>query len=233
MEGDFTLQDIYSAIEMEDGFESEKKALQGMLGSADSWGIFGNAEMPPLLVPGKLSILDFSLTSQNVRALMLAIISRKLFSDRTKARRKEELAEMEFLEGVRVPMPWLLIDEAHNFLPSDRKTPSSDILSKIVKEGRQPGISLVFATQRPMKLHPDALSQGDVIISHRLTSKADVDSLKAIMQTYMMFDITKYINELPKLKGTAIVLDDNSERIYKIRVRPRQSWHAGSSATSI
>jgi hypothetical protein len=68
-----------------------------------------------------------------------------------------------------------------------------------------------------------------MIISHRLTAKPDIDSLKAIMQTYMLYDISKYIDELPKLKGTAIILDDNSERIYKIRMRPRQSWHAGAS----
>jgi len=72
-----------------------------------------------------------------------------------------------------------------------------------------------------------------MIISHRLTAKNDIDSLKQIMQTYMLFDITKYINELPKLKGTAIVLDDNSERIYKVRIRPRRSWHAGESPTAI
>jgi hypothetical protein len=72
-----------------------------------------------------------------------------------------------------------------------------------------------------------------MIISHRLTTKADIEALKAIMQTYMLYDISKYINELPKLKGTAIILDDNSERLYKIRVRPRQSWHAGASPVAI
>jgi hypothetical protein len=72
-----------------------------------------------------------------------------------------------------------------------------------------------------------------MILSHRLTGKSDVESLKAIMQTYLLYDIGKYISELPKLKGVAIILDDNSERLYKIRMRPRQSWHAGSSPTAI
>ena len=72
-----------------------------------------------------------------------------------------------------------------------------------------------------------------MIISHRLTAKNDVEALKAIMQTYLLYDISKYINELPKLKGVAIILDDNSERLYKIRMRPRQSWHAGSSPVAV
>jgi hypothetical protein len=130
-------------------------------------------------------------------------------------------------------MVWILIDEAHNFIPDEGKPASLDILLKLVREGRQPGITLVLATQRPEKLHPDALAQTDLIISHRLTAKGDVDALRAIMQTYMLYDIAKYINELPKLKGVCIVLDDNSERLYTGRIRPRQSWHAGASPVAI
>ncbi len=145
----------------------------------------------------------------------------------------EEYAEIEMLKIKKAPMPWFFIDEAHNFLPSDGRTAATDILNKIVKEGRQPGISLVFVTQRPEKLNQDALAQSDLIIAHRLTAKADIDALRSIMQTYMLYDIAKYINELPHLKGAAIILDDNSERIYKVMIRPRQSWHAGSSPTAL
>ena len=157
----------------------------------------------------------------------------KIFIERVEARRREELADIEVAAIKRTPMPWIFIDEAHNFLPADGDTPATETLNRIVKEGRQPGITLVFATQRPEKLHPDALAQTDMIISHRLTAKNDVDALKAIMQTYLLYDIGKYINELPKLKGVAIILDDNSERMYKVRMRPRQSWHAGSSPVAI
>ena len=232
MKGAYSIEDMISAIKSESGFDNEKLALENMLGAAKTWGIFGSA-VPDVLEGGKISVLDFSLTPQNVRSLLLALISRRVFGERTKARRLEELGEMELSPGNKMPMPWLLIDEAHNFLPEGERSPASEILGKIVKEGRQPGISLVLATQRPEKLHSDALAQCDMIISHRVTAKPDIDALKTIMQTYMLFDITKYMNELPKLKGTAIILDDNSERIYKIRMRPRQSWHAGTSPSVI
>lgn len=233
MSSPFSIDDVIRALPEESGFGGEKNILRGMLESAKTWGVFGNGGMPPLLVPGKLSVLDFSLTPQNARSLLVAVIARKIFTERTAARRREEIGEMEFSGGSGVPLPWILVDEAHNFLPADEQSPSSEVLGKIVKEGRQPGISLVLATQRPMKLHPDALSQCDVVLSHRLTAENDVASLKSIMQTYVLFDIGKYINELPKLKGSAIVLDDNSERVYKIRVKPRQSWHAGASARAL
>lgn len=231
--GDFTIDSIIDSIRKSSASEVEKAALENRFEAAKDWGIFGSSRVPPLLEPGKMTVLDISLTPQNVRALLVGLACNKIFVERVAARRKEELAEIEITALKRTPMPWIFIDEAHNFLPAEGNTPATDTLNRIVKEGRQPGITLVFATQRPEKLHPDALAQTDMIISHRLTAKNDVDALKSIMQTYLLYDIGKYINELPKLKGVAIILDDNSERLYKIRMRPRQSWHAGSSPVAI
>ena len=233
LSGAYDINDITSRIEKLSGFEKERLALENRFELAKTWGIFGQSDLPNILEPGKISVLDVSLTPQNVRALLLSILGRRIFSERTTARRKEELAEIEFSTSRRIPMPWILIDEAHNFIPSEGSSPSMETISKIAKEGRQPGISLVLATQRPEKLHQDVLAQTDLLLSHRLTAKNDIESLKSIMQSYMLFDINKYINELPKLKGSGIILDDNSERIYKMRIRPRQSWHAGASPVAL
>lgn len=229
----YTIDAIMEVVGKTEGFESERLALQNRFEAAKGWGIFGSARMPLLLDGGRLSILDISVTPQNVRALLVSLISRKIFEERTVARRKEELAETEGIEIKRTPMCWIFIDEAHNFVPDEGHPASMDIILKMVREGRQPGITLVMATQRPEKLHPDALAQTDMIISHRLTAKGDIDALRAIMQTYMLYDIAKYINDLPKLKGVALILDDNSERLYTTRIRPRQSWHAGASPVAI
>jgi hypothetical protein len=91
----------------------------------------------------------------------------------------------------------------------------------------------LLITQRPEKLHEDALSQADMVLSHMLTSKADLDALRAVMQTYAMNDIEEYMNSLPKTKGAALMMDDNSERIFTLHVRPRLSWHAGGSPSAI
>lgn len=228
-----SIDEIIKEIEKKEGFEKEKIVLKNYFEAAKSWGIFGESKVPSLMEGSKISIIDVSLTPDNVRALLVSLIGKKIFIERTKARRIEEYSEIEMLRFKKSPMPWFYIDEAHNFLPNDGKTAATDILNKIVKEGRQPGISLVFVTQRPEKLNQDALAQSDLIIAHRLTAKTDIDALRSIMQTYMLYDIASYINELPHLKGAAIVLDDNSERIYKVMIRPRQSWHAGASPTAL
>ena len=134
-----------------------------------------------------------------------------------------------------MPLVWLFIDEAHEFLPHESvsKTPSSDALIQILREGRQPGLSIVLATQQPGKIHTDAITQSDIVLSHRVTAELDVKALNAITQSYLYSSITDKINSLPKLKGSAIILDDNSERIYPMRVRPRFTWHGGEAPMAI
>ena len=131
------------------------------------------------------------------------------------------------------PLVWIFIDEAHEFLPLHGKTIATDSLVQLLREGRQPGISLVLATQQPGQIHKDAMTQSDIVISHRVTSQADVQALNFIMQSYLIEDIKRYMDELPSSKGSAIILDDNSERIYSMKIRPRFTWHGGEAPTAI
>ncbi len=236
MEGDYTVDDIISRIERDTRSSSrEKMALVNRFSAARTWGIFSEegTRIEDLLVPGSASVLDFSLQEPSVRNLLLGILAKKIYSARVAARKEEEIALMEGGKTRKVPMVWLVIDEAHQFVPSEGSTPASDPLLTLVTQGRHPGISCVFITQRPNKLHETVISQADLVISHRLTAKADLDALGSVMQTYLLEDIRKSISRLPKTKGSGLILDDNSERLYKIQVRPRKSWHAGESPVAV
>jgi hypothetical protein len=127
----------------------------------------------------------------------------------------------------------MFIDEAHEFLPLNKKTIATDALVQLLREGRQPGISLVLATQQPGQIHRDVMTQSDLVISHRVTSAQDLDALNQIMQSYLLSGIKQYMDDLPSLKGSAIILDDNSERIYPMRIRPRFTWHGGEAPTAV
>ncbi len=233
---DFLLSDIIDAIEKDEKSDpKERQALANRFAAAEGWGIFSAeaTSIEKFLVPGIATVLDVSLQEWNVRNLMLAILARKLYEARTAARREEEIAALEGEVKRKVPLVWLLMDEAHNFLPSDSETAATSALLTLVRQGRQPGISTVFITQRPNRLHEDAIAQSDFVLAHRLTAKQDLDALGTIMQTYLLEDIRKLIADMPKTKGAAIILDDNSERLFAIQVRPRQSWHAGGTASAL
>ena len=237
LRGDYSIDEIIDEIESDKrSDDKEKLALENRFVSAKGWGIFSEKATPieEFLKPGITTILDVSLQEWNVRNLMIGILSREIYEARVSARREEELAIIGGEEIKKVPMTWMIFDEVHNFIPSGGETTAAthEMLT-LIKQGRQPGISLVLITQRPNKLHEDAISQSDIVISHRLTAKPDLDALSAVMQTYLLFDIRKSISTLPKLKGAAVVLDDNSERLFNIQVRPKQSWHAGASPIAI
>ncbi|MEM5793338.1 MAG: ATP-binding protein [Candidatus Aenigmatarchaeota archaeon] len=214
-----------------------KSSLENMLTIADQWGVFGEegVKIEDIVKPCSINVFDVSrlraTEAWSVRNLLVALICRKIYYQRVIARKQEELAKMgEIKLEKRYPMVWLIIDEAHQFIPAEGMTVSSRPILDIIKQGREPGISFVPMTQMPNKVHQEVISQCDMVISHRLTSKNDLQSLQAVMQNYLIEDLTKSIDSLPKWKGTAIVLDDNSERIYEVQIRPRFSWHAGESA---
>jgi uncharacterized protein len=233
---EYSIRDIIKEVEADQkSDEKERMALENRFMAAEGWGIF-SAQATPIeefLKPGAATVLDISLQEWNIRNLMLGILLREIYEARTAARREEEIATMEGEFVKKIPMTWILIDEAENFIPADKQTSATRDIQVLLRQGRQPGISVVLITQRPNKIHEDCISQADLVISHRLTAKPDLNALSTIMQTYLLFDIKKSISELPKTKGTALILDDNSERLFNIRVRPRMSWHAGGSPVAL
>ncbi len=226
---------ILQVIEQFDFPGNVKNRLKNRFMSARDWGIFGEeSSLEKFTKRGELSILDVSVFGEmgsgwSVRALVVGLLGKRILRERMTARRIEEIDEMEGLAENEMPIVWMLIDEAHEFLPAEGETAASHPLMRWVKIGREPGVSLVLATQQPAKLHPDALSQCDIILSHRLTSRQDIEALGNIMHTYMRHDIQHYIDALPDQKGVGLLLDDNSERIYPVQMRPRKSWHAGGT----
>ena len=156
------------------------------------------------------------------------------------ARKKEEtdavsqgINYLSLKQKREMPLIWMFVDEVHEFLKENEKTPATDALIQLLREGRQPGISLVMATQQPGALHRDAITQSDIVIAHRVTSEVDLKALNNMMQSYLLASINQYMDDLPKLKGSAIILDDNSERIYPMRIKPRFTWHGGEAPSAV
>jgi hypothetical protein len=237
----YSIQEIIKEIESDSRTEQKvKDALTGLFGVAQDWGVFEKEGTPidSFFEGGKISVIDIShylraSSGWSVRSMVIGLLARKIFQSRLMARKAEE---MEYITGEKrksSPMVWVMIDEAHQFIPNDGTTAASEPMLTLIKEGREPGISLVLITQIPNKLHSDALAQSDLVIAHHLTSESDMKALRGIMQTYAMKDIEEYMNTLPRKKGVALILDDNSERIYTIQIRPRLSWHAGGSPMAI
>ncbi len=247
---DYSIDDIIATVKANPQADPKtKSAIENLFLNAKNWGIFDESgtEIAAISKGGQVTVLDVSCYATmpggwKIKALAVGLISKKLFVDRMIARKNEEFDEVhgsvhyfgeERKKKIDFPLVWLVIDEAHEFLPVTGKVASSDALITILREGRQPGISLILATQQPGKIHTDVLTQADTVIAHRITARLDVDALGTLMQSYMREGLTKQLDNLPSVKGAAIVFDDTNERMYPMRLRPRLTWHGGSSPTAI
>jgi uncharacterized protein len=252
---DFTLQDIMAEIKASTEFPQEQKMeVLAMFKLAENWGIFADTstEIGFLAAPGEISVLDVSCyatmpSGWDVKAMAIGLVAKHLFISRMLSRKDEEYkmikrqstfasADIKMPEqAVKMPLVWLVIDEAHEFLPVDEKNrnAATEPLKIIMREGRQPGLSLILATQQPGKIHTDVMTQSDIVISHRVTADIDIKSLMLLAQSYNRDGLMEAMEDLPKLKGTAIVFDDLNESIHQIKVRPRVSWHGGGSPNAL
>lgn len=223
----FTVKDIMEEIELDPKIKDvTKEALANKLEMVNEWNIFSKEYNPleKLLDPASVNVLDLSTVGggrQDFRNLIVSVLCKNIFSKRIKARKKEEL-------GIRSEFPhvWLMIDEAQNFIPSGKTSLSKDILIRWVKEGRQPGLSFVAATQQPSALDNEILSQCDIIMSHKITMKDDVSALNRLSQDYMGSEFKTFIRKIQRV-GEVVMVDDERERVSMVQIRPRRSRHGG------
>lgn len=246
----YELERIIDAIKNDpESDQLVKNILMNQFEKAQGWGIFSKEGTPlkELVAPGQVTVLDVSpyatiASGWAIKALVVGLIAKNLFNQRMIARKAEEFktvdAAMHYFtkkneEKLEDPLVWIALDEAHELLPREGKTAATDALITILREGRQPGISLILASQQPGKIHTDVMTQADTVIAHRLTAKIDVDALGQLMQSYMRQGLDQELNILPHLKGAALIFDDANERLFPIQMRPRFTWHGGGSPLAI
>lgn len=237
----FGIDDIIKTIENDKESDTiAKQAMVNRLRAAKTWGLLEKegTKIKDIARPGQITIIDVSSYRQAIgmegtRDIIVALLGKKLFEERMLYRKEEEI---RLVQGGKkesaMPIVWMLVDEAHMFMPKDEDNIALWVLLEWVRVGRQPGLSLVLATQRPNKLHPDCLSQCDLFISHRMTAQPDVEAVSQLRPSYLHQDFDKYYMEMPRGKGYALVLDDNTEKLWMVKIRPRFSWDGGVTASA-
>lgn len=245
----FSIEDVIFFVKNDDKLDSKTKlAVINRFENCITWGIFSVKAQPikNILQGGKVIVMDLSAYvampgGWEIKALTLGILAKKIFVERMLTRKREELfdiinkSQVVKKEEVEddLPMPWLIVDEAHEFLPRDEVAPSSQALITILREGRQPGVSLILATQQPAKIHTDAITQSDIVLAHRLTASFDLEALDKIFLSYDSKGSKNLFNSMPRVKGCAIIMDDKNERLHTMQVKPRITWHGGEDPNAI
>jgi hypothetical protein len=123
----------------------------------------------------------------------------------------------------------IVIDEAHNLCSPDPSTPVERLLTErivqIAAEGRKFGLWLVLSTQRPSKVHPNALSQCDNVAIMRMNAPLDLAALGdafGFIPTELLAGATGFA------QGQAIFAGGFSAQPQVVQMRDRITVEGGS-----
>lgn len=234
---DYSVDEIIESLMGKEGIKEEvKMVLENFFNMAKSWNLFGieGVKIDDIAREGKITVIDLSPFPDELKRIIVSVLSRKIFYGRIDERKKYEEAVINKKDvKEKIPLTWVAIDEAHIFIPEKECISKNVLVNQWLRQGRQLGLSMILATQRPSSLDREVFSHSDIIISHRLTSHEDLEALNTIRPSYMNAKIGEAIKKIGDEKGTAIIIDDNSESVHVIKVRPRLSWHGGDEVTAM
>lgn len=204
-----SLQGMREHVSASDAPSSAVRGAVNHIDLAASWGVFdANGLAVEDLASPAVTVVDVSGLDTAPANAVVRALARGLYRAR--------------VAGTTDRLPWLLVDEAQAFLGGV----AADPLETLISRGRSPGTSLVLATQRPGSLPDVAVSQSDVLVAHRLTSRADLDALERARPTYVPDTLTECI---PEKRGSVLVVDDVTETTHTATVRRRHTPHGGGS----
>ena len=197
-------------------------------------------KLEELLKPGYLSILLLHKIPDDLRLIIASSLIKKIIENRIQASEieKHKLITGETKDSIfdknYIPPCWIVIDEAQNILPAERKNPASELLVKLVREGRNFGISFMFTTQQPSAIDSRILAQVDTMIIHRLTVQQDIEYVKRNVKSALPDEIKysgrnlAFDESLRSLDvGQALVSNTELDRAFFMDVRPRITIHGG------
>ncbi|RXK48638.1 ATP-binding protein [Halorientalis pallida] len=209
-----TLDGMRTVIDAVDASNTDKRAAINHVDMAEAWGVFDADGLTAQDLAGpEITVVNVAGMDTDPMNAVVRGIGEALYQAR----------ETETVDR----LPWLLLDEAHTFFQGV----AGSALSTILTRGRAPGVSLVVATQRPSAVPEVGISQSDVLLSHRLTSEADLDALQAAQPTYVNSSLADE-DRMPTDTGEVVIVDDSTESVHAAQVRRRDTPHGGDSPSA-
>lgn len=205
-----------------------------------------------LIRSGVLSILSLARLEPDLRTTVTAVIVKAMMKERRDAAFLEKRLALESLteenrrdiQGAKdkyISRSILVLDEAQILLPAEGSSSARKALESFVLEGRNYGLSLWLATQRPSgAISPAARSQVDIFMIHRLSVREDIAGMKDALQSDLPTKIScnRKILEFEDLirgldTGQAVISSADtqgpSNRAFVANIRPRVTCHGGKA----
>jgi hypothetical protein len=249
---DYEIEDLLNCIrtdqEIQGNYQSEtRRALAQQLTTYARNPLFlaAGTGLRDLIKPGVLSVIVMNKMSDELRLVLITALVRRIMRARIEASElekdlairsvsSEERANTEEMLRQSIPSCWVAADEAQNFLPSEKRTSAAEILVRLVREGRNYGISFAITTQQPTAIDARIMAQVDTLISHKLTIQNDIEYVRRNLKSRNP-DEVRYGNSILAFDdvlrsldvGQALVSNTEADRTFLVDIRPRVSVHGG------
>lgn len=246
--------------------QTTRESLRRRLESVRRLPVFSDQgfDVKRLIVPGQISVLLLRELDNQLRSVLVALIVKKMMQLRGAAEQQERVRGVHLARAAKLRESgdsprheeeaaeeagrraqeglkrcWLIIDEAHNYIPATENVPSRKPLKKYVDEGRNLGLSIVVATQQPSGLDPSIQRNADMLVVHSLSHRDDIQAAEGMVNTAapqhltigtkQRFDGARTfegaVRNLPL--GYALASTDRANRLIPICIRPRITVHGG------
>lgn len=209
--------------------------------------------MTELLKAGRLSVLMLPLrVGDDLRRVVTRLLIRRILREREQASQIRQRLDVETLDektrgrlegelAQRMPRSILALDEAQELI-GEEGGEARQALENFCLLGRNYGLSLILATQRPLAsaISSKIRSQVDLQIVHRLLTQDDINVSQANLLALYPREVTDGNNDLDFAqlvrsldRGQAIIsasharAKDPIDRIIVARIRPRITVHGG------
>jgi len=255
---DYSIQDLIDCISNDTEIQQfyHRETIRSVIQPLKAYGrmpLFSAREGTPmteLVRGGTLSVLSLGRLGEDLRTVLTTTVVRKLRKDRMVASQISRRLALQKLDDAtreelnqelarHVPRTILAIDEAQILMPQKSTSPARRALDSFVLEGRNYGLSLWLATQRPKGAISDAAaSQIDTFIVHRLSVNEDINAVCSLLQNAQPEKIRKGSSQLEigdlirSLDvGQAIISSATSDapRLIVATIRPRMVAHGGEA----
>lgn len=255
---DYTIDDLVECAEADEEIQRlyQSGTIRSVVQPLRSYArmpLFGSTvgtALTTLIGAGVLSILCLGRLPAALRTVLTTVIVRKLRHDRMQASQIQRRLSLTYNDaGTRaglqaelsnhLPRTILAIDEAQILMPAKGASAARRELDAYVLEGRNYGLSLWMATQRPKgAVSGAATSQIDCFIVHRLSIREDIDAVCGMLQNAQpekvkfngrVIDLSQMIRALGTGQAIFSSAVNSAPRLVVGTIRPRMVAHGGES----
>jgi len=188
-----------------------------------------------LIKEGRVNVLNISELSEKQANVALAYYLQELLNDK-KISTLAKTAKTKLREHYRFESPiFVIIEEAHVFIPKGEDTHTKYWASKIAREGRKFGVGLCVVSQRPRNIDSNVLSQMGSLAIMKIVQEDDQQQIssasesisKDLIQQLTSLNVGdavlvgQWVNlpsivHIEEIKGKAIGSDQNAVGEWKL-----------------